>query len=394
MLDFGAALRAAKDDYELGVVVKQYTATRYWAAYLVIDRILEHWDGPTNFRYFEDSSGSSTHNFFMYEDDRSASQREFHIVPWDLDNVFASPDDAAGMIGERGGSEAGPWDTPICGDGVAEGTDGCIQCQPFASTGGLSQTMHPGCFRLLRAFMRPLRDVYMQAAADALAGPAQSCKLKAKIDRWRSMLAEEMATDADTGLYPTTSNNPYRWVDHVNYLRNTALDHWIDTFRSEVACSRDYAHSGWSDTLPTPPKIVPWETDLFETGVWESAPYRSGGGDDDLGSARALRILRVIVPVFVLVALIGALVAVGWKLHSKRKARRMLSSGSAGPVASVPLAVALSPIAQEMLVTVPPGATGGTQVQITSPAGHPMMVTVPADLAPGQQFKVNLPASG
>ena len=173
------------------------TAAKYWAKYLVIDRAIEHWDGPTNFRWDEERKGSSTHNFFMYVDDREASKRELRIVPWDLDNVLTSPDNGQEMVGNRGA-----WDKPICGEGQ---TEGCVECSPFTSTGGLSQSMRPGCFRLLRAFMRPLRDEYMQAAEEALAGPAKACKMKAKLDRWADTIRAEMATDVDQGLYPVAS---------------------------------------------------------------------------------------------------------------------------------------------------------------------------------------------
>ena len=72
---------------------------------------------------------------------------------------------------------------------------------------------------------------------------------------------------------------------------------------------------------------------------------------------------------------------------AKKAQNNVLSTSSA---ATVPLSV----VAQEMLVTVPPGAAAGSQVQITSPAGNMMTVVVPANLVPGQQFKVNVPASG
>ena len=115
LVEFANALEAAADDYTLTSVLREYTAAAKWAAYFAVDRMIEHWDGPANFR----SRGASawTHNFFMYaarlrmrarhltpvirghggmhairyEEDGKVSKREFHIVPWDLDNSWITP---------------------------------------------------------------------------------------------------------------------------------------------------------------------------------------------------------------------------------------------------------------------------------------------------------------
>ena len=49
--------------------------------YLAVDRAIKNWDGITAFY-----SPNSPHNFFWYHDDGEESR--FHLIPWDLDNVF------------------------------------------------------------------------------------------------------------------------------------------------------------------------------------------------------------------------------------------------------------------------------------------------------------------
>ena len=66
LVDFTDALEAAADDYQLATVVREYTAAKRWAAYLAIDRAVEAWDGPTNFRTMSGNPSLSwTHNFFV-----------------------------------------------------------------------------------------------------------------------------------------------------------------------------------------------------------------------------------------------------------------------------------------------------------------------------------------
>ena len=87
MVAFSTALDGVTDDYELTQVVQEFMAGKQVAKYFAIDRAVELWDGPSNFRERDDDGW--THNFFMYEeDDKTHTSREFHIVPWDTDGAF------------------------------------------------------------------------------------------------------------------------------------------------------------------------------------------------------------------------------------------------------------------------------------------------------------------
>ena len=65
LVNFGNAVEAATDDVELAQVIKQYTAAKDWATYFAVDRAIEHWDGPSNFR--SERGTAWTHNFFLFE---------------------------------------------------------------------------------------------------------------------------------------------------------------------------------------------------------------------------------------------------------------------------------------------------------------------------------------
>jgi spore coat protein CotH len=120
------AMAGVKDDYELVKVVKEYTHVEQMARYIAVDRFIEHWDGPINFR--ADTAGNFTnglgeksepmgwwpHNFFMYEDgDMPREKKQFQLVAWDTDSTFIAKDKINTLL-----SIWFPrWDHPICDAG-------------------------------------------------------------------------------------------------------------------------------------------------------------------------------------------------------------------------------------------------------------------------------------
>lgn len=54
LVAFSDALGSVADDYELTKAIQEYTAARSWARFFAIDRAIDAWDGPTNFRACQD----------------------------------------------------------------------------------------------------------------------------------------------------------------------------------------------------------------------------------------------------------------------------------------------------------------------------------------------------
>ena len=50
LMMFSQALAGANNDYDLAKVAKKWLSAKRWAAQLAVDRAIEHWDGPVNFR--------------------------------------------------------------------------------------------------------------------------------------------------------------------------------------------------------------------------------------------------------------------------------------------------------------------------------------------------------
>ena len=73
------------------------------------------------------------HTYRYEEDDADETKREFHLVPWDMDNTFPFEIPPAQPVGARP-----DYDAPVCGPsdqqaGSANGNGGII-CRPYTST--------------------------------------------------------------------------------------------------------------------------------------------------------------------------------------------------------------------------------------------------------------------
>jgi len=338
---FTEAINAANNDYDLATVAKKWLSTKRWAAQFAVDRAIEHWDGPVNFRlmqseggggvddlvgglceqckqaapcygapicmngvmntegifagcaqaapcagcYPESSCGSGgarerrsedtfwTHNFFLYEEDRkNVSKREFDLVPWDLDSSWVDPDRLAESMGARP-----DWDKAVCAPG--QETD-CIKCETFE--GGLSPSMPPSCFKLVRAFARGLRRYYMDAAATLLAGPLQPCRVNAKLDRWAAALKPHLDADQAAGLYPEwsmvkqmTGAMGMGFTTFSADFKSRVVPHYTNTFKSSVTCglkqNTDTNADAWSAVIEEPSIGVMFQLDGF-SGAINSMP--------------------------------------------------------------------------------------------------------------------------
>ena len=346
------------------------------------------------------TSQSWTHNFFIYEeDDNSLSSREMHMVPWDMDNSFGDALPPDQPIGNRPA-----FDAPVCDAArqASETSDGtCILCNAFESTGGLSESRPPSCFRLNRAFFGlGLRKHYMEAAADALNGPLRLCNIRNKLNRWKASIEDALATDASEGLWPAMEGHAtfegvyYPYDDHFHYFRDTQVPKMIEGFRATVACGEGgsaYSPEDWGELYSSPIGGMMDISD-FETGPWEGGGphgggrgWGHGGGGDGGGGGGVVAGIAGGIGGFAVI-----IVIVWWTMKAQPKAKPVspqtsCSSTSSSSSAS-PSANALP--SEQMLVSVPPGVTGGQDMLVSAPAGGALIVRVPPNCT---QFTVSVP---
>ena len=64
----------------------------------------------------------------------------------------------------------------------------------------------------IRPFVRGLRSLYMNASREALTGVLQTCRLRAKLNRWMRLLAPYVLEDAQAGRCAAcTPDRPPWW---------------------------------------------------------------------------------------------------------------------------------------------------------------------------------------
>ena len=131
------------------------------AILLAPSRCLQYNDGTTDAGFFN-------HNYFLYQTSDRAHDR-FHIVPWDMDNAM------------KGSMGVGRWDQPVCSSNYHD-TGRCARCafDPTRLGGFGDPHLGPSCWKMIRAYTRALRSLYIDAAERLLEGPLQPCRLQVR----------------------------------------------------------------------------------------------------------------------------------------------------------------------------------------------------------------------
>ncbi|MGL1903211.1 MAG: CotH kinase family protein [Fibrobacterales bacterium] len=127
MKEFARALRDADSD-SVTTVIDTWMDIDLMMAHMMVNRLLNHWDSPWALM-FNVWDGK---NFYWYED---PDNKQFTLVPWDLDNILSGTDDFRDFFDTYGyyGSNM----TPFPGVGPPE------QCD---------EPSYPQCNRLFRGF--------------------------------------------------------------------------------------------------------------------------------------------------------------------------------------------------------------------------------------------------
>ena len=108
--------------------------------------------------------------------------------------------------------------------------------------------MTPSCWKIIRAYARGMRSLFMAAAQRLLEGPLQPCRIAAKLDRWSARIAPFIQADIDNQppRYPARygAQTLGYWRDQVAQLRQD-VDAHLQTFKDQVSCDRHYNVDDW-----------------------------------------------------------------------------------------------------------------------------------------------------
>eukprot|EP00747_Dinoflagellata_sp_TGD_P218003 gnl/TRDRNA2_/TRDRNA2_90320_c0_seq2.p1 gnl/TRDRNA2_/TRDRNA2_90320_c0~~gnl/TRDRNA2_/TRDRNA2_90320_c0_seq2.p1 ORF type:complete len:559 (+),score=75.61 gnl/TRDRNA2_/TRDRNA2_90320_c0_seq2:83-1759(+) len=313
-MEFSNRLAATKTDVDIVKVLRNYTPAKKWARFWAVDRTVDHWDGPSNFRGSVTGQKGSfwSHNFFMYQyDRRRVRDQQFMVIPWDMDGTF--PWDVPGMISVTNKNMVAgrpDFDAPVCESGGEQ----CIQCETY---GAMIKSLPPSCVPIVRTALRGLRSDFMNASYELLAGPLQPCRINAKLERWGNLIAPFMKLDREAGVYPAMSTHKdLSWEEEFAKFRDTVVPAYIADLRDFVSCSREFDAAKWDQPVthfelmadendvyaanrgnPWKPQWMPKEPDT--TSKAPSATTTPGAQQAEVNGAvfYARRVVLVLLPV-------------------------------------------------------------------------------------------------
>jgi len=139
--------------------------------YMAVDRAIKNWDGITAF-YLP----NSPHNFFWYHDD--GDEGRFHLIPWDLDNVFWEFDPY--MYPEQ-------W---VTADPLPDWNMEPRDCNPRGVWDRTETTLvtPPRCDPFLDLLAETSWPRFVELGEELLAGPLSTAELQRKLAARRAQL--------------------------------------------------------------------------------------------------------------------------------------------------------------------------------------------------------------
>jgi spore coat protein H len=151
--------------------------------YMAVDRAIKNWDGITAF-YLP----NSPHNFFWYHDD--GDEGRFHLIPWDLDNVFWEFDPY--MYPEQ-------W---VTADPLPDWNMQPRDCNPRGVWDQTQNTLvtPPRCDPFLDLLAETSWQRFVELGNELLAGPLSLNELNRKLNARRAQIAPLVAEDPTIDL--------------------------------------------------------------------------------------------------------------------------------------------------------------------------------------------------
>lgn len=156
--------------------------------YIAVDRALKNWDGIMAFY-----SPARPHNFYFYHD--NGPEGRFHLIPWDLDNVFWAFDPVMAPA---------QW---VTAEPVPDWNVAPAACDPMPiwEPDSTTRVTPPGCDPLLGLLAKTQWQRFTELAAELVAGPIRYEVMDAKVRAWELLLEPLVQEDPllDVGVWHT-----------------------------------------------------------------------------------------------------------------------------------------------------------------------------------------------
>ncbi len=146
--------------------------------YMAVDRATKNWDGITAFY-----SPLMPHNYYFYQD--SSDDPRFHLIPWDLDNVFWQFD---------------PYMYPqdwVTAAPIPDWNSKPNNCQPRSvwDVGGDVKITPPRCDPFLDLLALTSWDRFVELGNELISGPLSASALSTRIQHRRAQIDSIVAED-------------------------------------------------------------------------------------------------------------------------------------------------------------------------------------------------------
>lgn len=188
MVAFADAIMAG-GDAGFPAVIDAWMDTDALMRYIAVDRAIDNWDGIVGMYGLP----AGNHNYYWYEEETA---NRVHLIPWDLDHSFDSPNP---LIAN--------WGTPAWNETTPD-------CSPTSVFFGVNR--YPAmCDPFIRGVANELRDRWIaesQTFIDTLFTPAE---LEARIDAYVAQIEPHVQDDPDLDYA--------EWTAEVDELRADVL---------------------------------------------------------------------------------------------------------------------------------------------------------------------------
>lgn len=185
---------ANASDNDLQNVIEKWMNIDEIISYAVVDRTIRNDDGA--FHWYCSGNGCAPHNFYWYED---PTNRQVHLIPWDLDNAFENIISNANPVTPIGD----PW-------GIISN-----DCQPFTVGFFGPQQRSAACDKLIGGWASYTEE-FAQKKQEFLADVFSEERVNEKLDEWAAQIraATEEASQAHSDAITVA-----RWESSLNTLK-------------------------------------------------------------------------------------------------------------------------------------------------------------------------------
>ena len=181
---------AAATEADFATTMAQYVDFDQLARYIVVDRAIANFDGIMAF-YYGPGWGPFNQNYYWYD----VGDGQFMLIPWDMDKTFWYPEPNFWTENAPNGGNVPNWNvvTSDC-EGYESGFNAVITSAGVVIQGSY-WVREIDCDPFLRLLRGEIYDRQADIAAEFIEGPFSEASVSAKLEAWRTQIADAIEED-------------------------------------------------------------------------------------------------------------------------------------------------------------------------------------------------------